>query len=178
MTAAKVTTLLMQVRQQMLSTSLTKMMMKLQLNLTKTHLIGGTGKDTIEANGGDGSDDKAVSIDGGSGDDTLAITGSNDAANTIDGGSGEDTITDLDGDSTLNGDGDDDNITTGAGNDTVTGGAGDDTIKINGTGNKLALGSDGDDVFEFSSAIDKNDTIKGEGGTADTLKYYQDTSGS
>ncbi|MBO0879536.1 MAG: hypothetical protein J2P17_04025 [Mycobacterium sp.] len=140
---------------------------------------GGDGIDTVEVNGGNGSEiftatpnglrvrfdrtapapfsldigrtEKLV-LNANGGDDTF--TGANGLAPliqlTVDGGAGNDTITGGDGDDRLLG---------GDGNDTITGGRGTDVV---------LLGA-GDDVFVWNPG-DGSDTIEGQAGT-DTLRF-------
>ena len=136
---------------------------QIELASNKKHtVVGGAGADSIEHDyntaGGE-----AVNFLGGTGDDTLKITGANhNAANTLSGEAGEDTIVDTAGGSVLDGGADDDSITTGAGDDVVYGRAGDDTIVLNGTGTKLVYGGADADTIQVTSAFNINDTIKGE----------------
>lgn len=143
---------------------------------------GGAGIDTVEVNGGNGSETFSVtpngtrvrfdrldpgpfSIDIGTsenlvvnmngGDDTF--TGTNGLATlislTVDGGTGNDTITGGDGnDRLLGGDGND-VINGGRGSDTMIGGAGDDTFVWNpGDGSDLVEGQGGLDTMQFNGA--------------------------
>jgi hypothetical protein len=115
------------------------------------------------------SSDDPVSINAGTGNDTL-LGGDSDAGNdyifagggndfaqgrlgkdTIDGGDGNDTIDGGLGDDTLNG---------SAGDDSVTGGDGADTI-IGGEGNDSLSGGAGDDVLNISTG----DSVNGGAGT-------------
>jgi Ca2+-binding RTX toxin-like protein len=72
---------------------------------------------------------------------------------TVDGGSGTDTITGGDGNDQLRGGDGDDRITGGRGNDTVLMGAGDDTFVWNpGDGSDSVEGQDGTDTLLFNGA--------------------------
>jgi len=143
---------------------------------------GGAGIDTVEVNGGNGSeiftvtpngnrvrfdrtDPGPFSIDIGTsenlvvnmngGDDTFTAT--NGLATlislTVDGGAGNDTITGGDGnDMLLGGDGND-TLIGGRGSDKLFGGAGDDTFVWNpGDGSDLVEGQGGADVLQFNGA--------------------------
>jgi Ca2+-binding RTX toxin-like protein len=140
---------------------------------------GGDGNDTVEVNGGNGSEaftatpngtrvrfdrtspapfsldigtteNLVVNMNGG--DDTF--TGSNGLAPlislTVDGGAGNDTIT------------------GGDGNDLLIGGDGNDTI-IGGRGNDVLLGGAGNDTFVWNPG-DGSDTVEGQGGQ-DTMQF-------
>src|SRR5262245_31367451 len=143
---------------------------------------GGDGIDTVEVNGGNGSevftatpngtrvrfdrlDPAPFTIDIGTsenlvvnmngGDDTF--TGSNGLATlinlTVDGGAGNDTITGGDGDDLLLGGDGNDTIIGGRGNDTARMGAGDDTFVWNpGDGSDTVEGQDGIDTLQFNGA--------------------------
>ena len=140
---------------------------------------GGDGIDTIEVNGGNGSEvftatangtrvrfDRVspapFSLDIGTAENLAlnmnggydTFTGSNGLAPliklTIDGGAGDDTITGGDGD------------------DVLIGGDGNDTI-IGGRGNDVALMGAGDDTFIWNPG-DGSDTLEGQAGT-DTLQF-------
>jgi len=143
---------------------------------------GGDGTDTIQVNGGNGTEvftatpngtrvrfdritpapftldigtaeNLVVNMNGG--DDTF--TGSNGLASliklTVDGGPGNDTITGGDGDDTLTGGDGDDVIIGGRGTDRLIGGAGNDTFVWNpGDGNDVVEGQDGTDTMQFNGA--------------------------
>jgi Ca2+-binding RTX toxin-like protein len=155
---------------------------------------GGAGIDTVEVNGGNGSENFTVtpngtrvrfdrtdpgpfSIDIGTsenlvvnmngGDDTF--TGANGLATlislSVDGGTGNDTITGGDGnDRLLGGDGND-VINGGRGADAVFMGAGDDTFVWNpGDGSDLVEGQDGADTLQFNGAnIDEKMELSANG---------------
>ncbi len=85
-------------------------------NEASTRFMGTTGSDYIE---------------GGAGDDVIqgnSISLASTAGNTLDGGAGLDTIVGDDGEDTIRGGADADNITAKAGNDFISGGSGADTI--------------------------------------------------
>jgi Ca2+-binding RTX toxin-like protein len=110
--------------------------------------------------------DRAATVTGGSGNDTLA--GSTSADN-ISGGAGNDVIAGLNGNDTLAGGTGNDSITSGTGNDVVTGGDGNDTI-VGAGGTDNMDGGAGDDTFVFDTIADigTTDTIVGGDGN-DTL---------
>lgn len=90
-----------------------------------------------------------VTVQGGSGDDTLDFSNITGLAVSVTatGGAGDDSITGGAGDDTLNG---------GAGNDTLVGGAGDDTL-IGGAGADTMTGGAGNDLFVIeTSTIEDN----------------------
>ena len=128
---------------------------------------------TITLNGEAGNDiinaarsSKAVSIDGGAGDDRL-IGGQ--VADVINAGDGEDFVNGKGGDDQIDGGGGNDKLNGAVGNDQINGGDGDD--KINGqagddvidagAGNDTAKGQIGDDVIRGG---DGNDVIVGGAG--------------
>src|SRR5262245_5670513 len=143
---------------------------------------GGDGIDTIEVNGGNGSElvnDTAngtrvrldrlehgpFSIDSGTTENlTLNDNGGDDTFNagnglatliklTVDGGAGNDTITGGDGNDVLLGGDGNDTITGGRGDDTVRMGAGDDTFVWNpGDGSDIVEGGDGQGKMVFNGA--------------------------
>jgi Ca2+-binding RTX toxin-like protein len=102
--------------------------------------IGTSEKLVLNANGGDDI------VMAGNGLATLISL-------TVDGGTGNDTITGGDGaDSLFGGDGND-TIIGGRGNDALFGGAGDDTFVWNpGDGSDLVEGQDGADTLQFNGA--------------------------
>src|SRR5262245_41827315 len=143
---------------------------------------GGAGNDTVEVNGGNGSETFTVvpngtrvrfdritpgpfSIDIGTsenlvvnangGDDTF--TASNGLASliaiTVDGGAGNDTLTGGDGNDVLVGGDGNDVINGGRGDDVARMGAGDDTFVWNpGDGSDTVEGQDGSDTLLFNGA--------------------------
>jgi Ca2+-binding RTX toxin-like protein len=143
------------------------------------------GNDYVDASG---LTDIPITVDAGSGDDTINGGGAPDTINggdgndhayggdgndTLDGGAGADGINGDNGDDTIDGGAGDDGISGGNGNDTIAagagtdgadGGPGDDTINA-GDGNDLALGGDGNDTINGG---DGNDTIDGGNGN-DTI---------
>jgi Ca2+-binding RTX toxin-like protein len=143
---------------------------------------GGDGKDTIEVNGGNGSEvftatpngtrvrfDRITpapfSLDIGTAENLVvnmnggddSFTGSNGLASliklTVDGGPGNDTIIGGDGDDRLLGGDGDNTLIGGRGNDTLLGGAGADTFVWNpGDGSDTIEGGDGADTLQFNGA--------------------------
>lgn len=97
---------------------------------------------------GDGNDDGADYISGGTGNDQLFGMANNDV---VEGGSGHDKLWGNSGNDALDG---------GTGNDQLRGGKGDDLI-LGKDGNDTILGNSGDDRI---SGGDGNDNIKGESG--------------
>jgi len=114
----------------------------------------------------------AISVFLRSGDDQFTIAQANgaftDEALTVHGGSGNDTITTADGNDTVYGDAGNDTIHTGAGNDTIFGGSGDDFVN-GGVGTDTAYLGSGRDSFEWNPG-DGSDVIDGGSGT-DTLVF-------
>ncbi len=120
------------------------------------------------------NDVNAVRVDGGNGNDTLAVDESNGpmpatvllggiGTDKLTGGSGNDTIDGGDGNDYLSGGGGSDTINGGAGNDEVAGGAGDDTV---------ALGADNDQYIWNPG--DGDDHVDGDAGT-DSLRFNGST---
>ena len=94
-------------------------------------------------------------VNGNGGDDT--ITAGNGLANlihiTMDGGTGNDTLTGGDGNDTLIGGDGNDTLIGGRGNDLLLGGAGDDTFVWNpGDGSDTVEGQAGNDTLAFNGA--------------------------
>jgi Ca2+-binding RTX toxin-like protein len=142
----------------------------------KHTLLGGEGNDSIDHDGGNGTSDKAVSIDGGAGNDQIRITvANNDAANVLNGNDGNDTIIDTNGASTIDGGAGNDNITTGQGKDIVFAKAGNDQVTINGTANKNVLGGTGNDKFVITTPalLTSGQTLKGQTGD-DEIEFTAD----
>jgi Ca2+-binding RTX toxin-like protein len=109
-------------------------------------------------------------VNAGGGDDT--ITAGNGLATliqlTIDGGTGNDSITGGDGNDTLIGGDGNDLIVGGRGNDNALLGTGNDTFVWNpGDGSDVVDGGDGFDALQFNGAnISENVTIAANGGHA------------
>ena len=120
---------------------------------------GNGGNDRININQIDNVGFFALSINGGSGDDT--IDGQNvligNVAVFIDGGAGDDTITGTAGTGHINGGDGNDNIVSRAGDDFIRAGAGDDFVDADG-GDDQILGEDGNDTIFGGNG---NDSIEG-----------------
>jgi hypothetical protein len=93
------------------------------------------------------SPDEALSVDGGSGDDTITTGSANDF---VDAGSGRDTVN------------------TGAGDDVIDAGSGDDFV-VGGIGHDTALLGSGSDTFVWNPG-EGSDFVEGDSGT-DTLVF-------
>lgn len=158
-----------------------------QLNLyvgstvTGTILLG-TGDDVANStsaggyviDGGDGNDSIAMDatyggndvLTGGAGNDSIYAGSGEDSIDggldndTLKGEAGDDLIEGGDGNDTIDGGADDDVIFGDGGNDTIRGGLGNDTIK----------GNIGDDTFVVTSTADGRDSYDGGEGV-DTLDY-------
>jgi Ca2+-binding RTX toxin-like protein len=107
---------------------------------------------------------KNLVIDGGSGDDSITMSGHQlygpKTNITVNGGSGNDYIHGGVGNDTLNGGDGHDTILGGNGNDTISGGAGNDFVR-GGNGNDRISGGLGNDHLRGESG---NDIIGGEMG--------------
>jgi Ca2+-binding RTX toxin-like protein len=98
------------------------------------------GNDSVSASAGVGAL-TLLSVDGGTGDDT------------VNGSDGPDLILGGDGNDTLNGGGGDDRLVGDRGTDTMNGGSGDDTLVWNnGDGTDVMNGGDGRDDVEVNGA--------------------------
>ena len=99
--------------------------------------------------------DQGLTIDLGDGDDNFKVEYSGRSRMTINGGSGEDTIDTKDSTkaTTINGGDDADTIIAGNGPNIVFGGAGDDQITT-GLGSDKVYGGDGDDTIDAGSGHD------------------------
>ena len=112
-------------------------------------ITGGSGNDTFS--GTSVSD----SLDGGAGADAITGGGGNDK---IDGGLGNDTITAASGNDVINGGDGDDNITGAGGNDNINGGTGNDVVNatvsaantVNFASTTTINGGDGTDVIRLT----------------------------
>ena len=99
----------------------------------------------------------AVHVQGGAGNDQIRIDQTNggftDEAVTLDGGSGDDTLIGGDGADVLIGESGDDQVTGGRGNDQAFLGSGQDTFTWNpGDGSDTVEGQDGRDAMQFNGA--------------------------
>ena len=109
----------------------------------------------------------AVFLQGG--DDTFAVTGttSPDEALSVDGGSGDDTITTGSGNDLIFGGDGRDTINSGAGDDTIDAGSGDDAV-VGGVGHDTAFAS-GNDSFVWNPG-EGSDFVAGDS-SYDTLVF-------
>ena len=131
----------------------------------------GAGDDSITVGDIDNSGLISIDLMGGSGDDTVDLSGAmtGNAVVMVDGGDGNDTIIGSDGGDSLAGGADDDSITSGAGNDTVEGNTGNDFVD-SGDGDDSVDGGDGNDNIVGGLGNDTlngnadNDTIDGAEG--------------
>ena len=114
-------------------------------------IFGGTGDDTINLTGALGDvvfgEEGNDTISSGRGNDWVAGGEGNDI---IDGGTGEDILDGGEGDDTISHSGGDAVLTGGAGDDTLTGGAGDDTFVY-------AAGDGNDTITDFTDGTDTID---------------------
>jgi Ca2+-binding RTX toxin-like protein len=99
----------------------------------------------------------AIHVHGGGGDDQIRIDDSfgsfADEAVTLDGGSGNDTLIGGDGNDTLIGGGGNDTVTGGRGDDTAVLGSGNDSFIWNpGDGSDTVLGQSGRDALQFNGS--------------------------
>ena len=137
----------------------------IDLNLTVADGFSSSFRVTVTANGGpdsiDASDyDVPVSINGGSGDDTL-IGGSGD--DDLDGGSGNDNLSGGAGDDLCLGGVGNDTISGGDDHDIVNGMAGNDSL--NGDfGNDYIYGGAGNDTCDGGDGGGGANVVKGQGG--------------
>ncbi len=128
-------------------------------NVQRIHAYFGDGVDNLVI---DPSVQIPVTIDGGSGNDTILVQGSGSGI-SVSGGSDNDTIT-----------------VSGSASGTVNGGDGNDTLRHTGTGALSLFGDDGNDtligstIADVLSGGDGNDTLSGparryEGGAGDDV---------
>jgi Ca2+-binding RTX toxin-like protein len=130
------------------------------------------------------SENLIVNMNGG--DDTF--TGSNGLANlislSVDGGTGNDTIIGGDGNDRLSGGDGNDTIIGGRGNDSMFGGAGDDTFVWNpGDASDVIEGQDGHDTLQFNGAnVAENINLSANGSrlrfTRDVANITMDVNGT
>ena len=111
-----------------------------------------------------------IIIDGGSGNDTLDLSGiSSSITVTMHGGVGNDVLKGGGGNDTIFGDGGVDTIYGGGGNDTISGGDGNDTL-YGDANNDILMGDAGDDYLHGGANDDTlaggpgDDHLFGEGG--------------
>ncbi|MHC4876750.1 MAG: leishmanolysin-related zinc metalloendopeptidase [Planctomycetota bacterium] len=129
--------------------------------VTSISIRGGAGSNLIDLSGVDSTEFvnlTSVSISGNDGDDT--IIGTADRDDIILGGDGNDNITTGVGQNLIDGGDGNDTITSGDGADTVDAGDGHDLVML-GDGDDTARGGDGNDTL---SGGDGNDTIEGSNG--------------
>jgi Ca2+-binding RTX toxin-like protein len=112
----------------------------------------------------------AISVFLQGGDDHFAVTGatSPDEPITVDGGSGDDTITTGSANDVIFGGSGRDNINSGAGDDFIDAGSGDDTV-LGFTGHDTAFLGSGQDSFTWNPG-DGSDFVSGDSGF-DTLVF-------
>lgn len=128
--------------------------------------LGGPGNDIVTYGNTGFSSIGAVTLDGGSGDDTIFVRPSGLTGGIVSGGSGDDVIAPdlpggfplLTGPYTIKGGAGDDVITGEPGNDTVDGGAGNDHIDVRGGGADTVTCGAGVDVALY----DASDTVSGD----------------
>src|SRR5690349_21195608 len=109
----------------------------------------------------------AVFLQGG--DDRFAVTGTSpDEALTVDGGSGNDTITTGSGNDLVLGGSGNDAVNSGAGDDTIDAGRGDDVV-VGGVGHDTAFLGSGRDSFVWNPG-EGSDFVSGDSGY-DTLVF-------
>ncbi|MBQ3444771.1 MAG: hypothetical protein IJG33_16185 [Selenomonadaceae bacterium] len=141
-------------------------------------MVGGEGNDSLRNDTYEG-EAKKVTINGGKGDDYISNNGSQVS---IDGGTGNDSLSGGSGKDTLSGGDGDDKLLGGTGNDSLSGGSGKDTLSgstgddklLGGAGNDSLSGGDGADTFIYEAGDGKdiiysfanNDTL-----TIDNLTY-------
>jgi Ca2+-binding RTX toxin-like protein len=129
------------------------------------NILLGAGDDTLSAS----ASITAVTVDAGTGNDTVIGGAGNDV---VHGGDGDDTLVGGGGDDTLFGDAGNNTIAGGDGNDTITGGVNNDHIEGD-HGNDMLVGGDGSDVYVYASG-DGSDTIvenAGQRGDIDQLVF-------
>ena len=113
---------------------------------------------------------RAIHVQGGAGNDQIRIDQSNgaftDDAVTLDGGSGNDTLLGGDGADVLIGGSGDDQVTGGRGADTALLGSGQDTFTWNpGDGSDTVEGQEGRDAMQFNGAnVNEQMAVSANGG--------------
>lgn len=132
-------------------------------SVTSVSINGGTGDDSITIGNLNGVVPTLLTVAGGVGDDTLSAAGATIGSIrlSLDGGVGNDSITGSSGNDTLLGGDGDDIVSGGLGNDSLIGGAGQD--RMNGdVGDDSLDGGDGDDSLR---GFDGNDSLVGGEGS-------------
>jgi Ca2+-binding RTX toxin-like protein len=128
------------------------------------HLFGNGGAIAISPNTATVTNTQLIHVNGGDGNDVIALDETNgalpaaellggDGNDTLTGGSGNDRIDGQDGNDSLFGGGGNDSLTGGAGNDFIAGGAGNDTL-VGGDGNDFLDGDQGADVAFLGAGND------------------------
>jgi Ca2+-binding RTX toxin-like protein len=120
--------------------------------LQSIEVDGGSGNDTINITGTSSSWTGGLTVNGDDGNDSITI---GDLRTTVLGGDGNDTITIGAGDDSIVGGAGNDSITGGAGSSVITDGDGNDTI-VSGTGASILDAGNGNDLIE---ANDLGETI-------------------
>ncbi|MBI1314694.1 hypothetical protein GC176_25660, partial [bacterium] len=137
-------------------------------DLERVDVTGGSGNDSVTLSG---LSIQAL-VDAGAGNDDVDAAGVTAVNTTISGGDGNDTIFGGDGADVIDGGAGDDNLTGNAGNDAISGGAGRDQI-VGGTGDDSLDGGDGTDRFLWDIG-DGNDSIDGGGDGSDFARFFGD----
>ncbi len=123
------------------------------------------GDDTVEAGAGVDLAGKThpftvpMTIDGGTGNDTITTGAGNDVVN---GDDGNDRIAGNSGDDQLNGGANDDIVSGGLGTDSITGGEGADNLSGDNGGDTVA-GDDGDDQISGGPGLSRTELTKLQG---------------
>lgn len=139
-------------------------------NTVERVIVSGNGNDNLTVNG-----DKATTIDGADGNDTIATSGGDDS---VSGGAGDDSISSGAGDDTID---------AGSGNDTIDGGTGYDELVIDGNigdytvaivDGQLVLTADADNSYtvtnvEFIQLNDSSIAVASNDTDANALRLYQ-----
>jgi hypothetical protein len=123
------------------------------------HALGGDGDDAVTvwpAGPIAASAGSAVTLDGGTGNDTLTVNAPDPLwapASLLTGGDGNDTLTSSAAADVLDGNLGDDQLSAGGGNDSLTGADGSDFLD-GGDGDDRGVGGPGDDVLAGGSGVD------------------------
>jgi len=148
------------------NTSLTGNGVDVVASIEQASLTGSSGADSMDASGFTVAT-ALVTLDGGSGNDSLRGTAGSDY---LIGGDGDDILRGGAGNDTLDGGNGHDGLSGAAGNDLITAGDGNDT-GLGGSGNDTLLGSTGNDLLYGGAGVDSlrghagTDTIAGGSGT-------------